>query len=131
VIPESPAVFFQCVGVPEVCSPLRGAVDEALEKGGLSSVRNAARANIAIVTRVEVLQERADRQFGTTFNVRNYQIDVSAETTDTSETVSMPPSTTLSFDPKFGSERSAEKARLVAGDIVDRIKAFVHRKRGG
>jgi eukaryotic-like serine/threonine-protein kinase len=122
VIPESPAVFF---------SPLRGAVDEALEKGGLSSVRNAARANIAVVTKVEVLQERADRQFQTTFNVRNYQIEVSAETTDTSESVSMPPSTTLSFDPQFGSERSAEKARLVAGDIVDRIKAFVRRKRGG
>jgi serine/threonine protein kinase len=128
--PESPVVFFQCAGASEVCSPLRAAVDEALEKGGLSSVRNAARANIAISSRVEILQQRVDRQFQTTFAVRNYSIEVSAETTSTSETVTMPPTTTLSFDPQFGSERSAEKARLVAGDIVDRIKAFVRRKRG-
>jgi predicted Ser/Thr protein kinase len=129
-IPESPAVFFQCAGVSEVCSPLRAAVDEALEKGGLSSVRNPARANITVLTRVEILQERVDRQFQTTFAVRNYSIEVSAETTSTSETVTMPPTTTLSFDPQFGSERSTEKARLIAGDVVDRIKAFVHRKRG-
>ena len=129
-IPENPAVFFQCAGVPEVCSPLRAAVDEAIEKGGLSSVRNAARANITVLTRVEILQQRVDRQFQTTFAVRNYSIEVSAETTFANEAVTMPPTTTLSFDPQFGSERAAEKARLVAGDIVDRIKAFVRRKRG-
>jgi serine/threonine-protein kinase len=129
-IPESPAVFFQCDGAPDVCGPLRAAVDEAIEKGGLSSVRNAARANITVLTRVEVLQQRVDRQFQTTFAVRNYSIEVSAETTFTNEAVTMPPTTTLSFDPQFGSERAAEKARLVAGDIVDRIKAFVRRKRG-
>ncbi len=129
-IPESPAVFFQCAGAPDVCGPLRAAVDEAIEKGGLSSVRNAARANITVLTRVEVLQQRVDRQFQTTFAVRNYSIEVSAETTFTNEAVTMPPTTTLSFDPQFGSERAAEKARLIAGDIVDRIKAFVRRKRG-
>ena len=129
-IPESPAVFFQCAGAPDVCGPLRAAVDEAIEKGGLSSVRNAARANITVLTRVEILQQRVDRQFQTTFAVRNYSIEVSAETTFTNEAVTMPPTTTLSFDPQFGSERAAEKARLVAGDIVDRIKAFVRRKRG-
>jgi hypothetical protein len=96
----------------------------------LSSVRNAARANITVLTRVEVLQQRVDRQFQTTFAVRNYSIEVSAETTSTNEAVTMPPTTTLSFDPQFGSERAAEKARLIAGDIVDRIKAFVRRKRG-
>jgi eukaryotic-like serine/threonine-protein kinase len=129
-IPESPAVFFQCAGAPDVCGPLRAAVDEAIEKGGLSSVRNAARANITVLTMVEVLQQRVDRQFQTTFAVRNYSIEVSAETTFTNEAVTMPPTTTLSFDPQFGSERAAEKARLIAGDIVDRIKAFVRRKRG-
>jgi hypothetical protein len=129
-IPESPAVFFQCDGAPDVCGPLRAAVDEAIDKGGLSSVRNAARANITVLTRVEVLQQRVDRQFQTTFAVRNYSIEVSAETTSTNEAVTMPPTTTLSFDPQFGSERAAEKARLIAGDIVDRIKAFVRRKRG-
>jgi len=129
-IPESPAVFFQCAGPSEVCAPLRAAVDEALEKGGLSSVRNAARADIAVATMVEILQQRVDRQFQTTFTVRNYSIEVSAETTGTSETVSMPLSTTLSFDPQFGSERATEKARLVADGIVDRIKAFVRRKHG-
>jgi serine/threonine-protein kinase len=131
VMPENPAVFFQCAGAPEVCAPLRTAVDDAMGKAGLTSVRAPARADIGIEARIEILQERVDRQFGNTFAVRNYSIDVTGETMKTSETVPMPASTTLSFDPRYGSERATEKARVVASDIVDRIKAFVKRKRGG
>jgi hypothetical protein len=41
----------------------------------------------------------------------------------------MPPSTTVSYDPRFGSERLAEKGRLVAGDLVERVQAFLRKRR--
>jgi serine/threonine-protein kinase len=129
--PEAPAVFFHCNGAPDICSPLRAAVDDALEKAGLSSVRTAARADIDVSAEADVVQENTNRQFGTTFAVRNYSIDVSGETTHTNEVVSMPAPTSVSFDASFGSERAVEKARTVASDIVDRVKAFTRKKRGG
>jgi hypothetical protein len=128
--PANPAVFFHCAGAPEVCAPLRSQVDEALEKAGLASVRSAARADVDVAARVEGTQEKVSQQFGTTFAVRTYSIEVTAEATKTSEAVSMPASTTLSFDPQFGSERAVEKARLVAGDIADKLKAFAAKKSG-
>jgi tRNA U38,U39,U40 pseudouridine synthase TruA len=131
VIPENPSVAFQCSGAPDICSALRAAVDDALEKAGFSSVRSAARADIGVSARAEVTQERVDQQFKTSFAVRSYAIDLTAETTRSGEAVSMPGATTLSFDPQFGAERAAEKSRLIASEVVDRIKAFVKRKRGG
>jgi len=41
----------------------------------------------------------------------------------------MPAPTTLSYDPSFGSERVAEKARLLAGEIADKLQAFVSKQR--
>ena len=107
-------VYFHCDGPPEICSAFRTAVDETLDAGGLAAVRNAARADIDVAVTVEGLQQVVDRQFQTTFAVRTYAIEVSAETTRTSETVSMAPVDNLSFDPQFGSARIAERARLVA-----------------
>ena len=129
--PESPAVFFHCNGAPEICGPLRTAVEEALDSGGLSAVRTAARADIDVAAEVEGLQQTVSQQFQTTFAVRTYSIDVAAETTRTDEAVSMPSPSNLSFDPQFGSARVAERARLVAADIVERVKAFAKKKRGG
>jgi hypothetical protein len=107
------------------------AVDEALDNGGLSAVRQAPRADIDVAATVEGVQETVSNQFQTTFAVRTYSIDVVAETIRTGEAVSMPSPSNLSFDPQFGSARIAERARLVAADIVDRVKAFARKKRGG
>jgi hypothetical protein len=95
----------------------------------LTSVRAAARADIDVAATVEGLQQTVSQQFQTTFAVRTYSIDLSAETTRTSEGVPMPPPSNLSFDPQFGSARVTERSRLVAADIVERVKAFVARKR--
>jgi len=64
--PENPVVFFQCAGAPEICSVLRTAVEDALEKGGFSSVRNAGRADIAVSAAAGGVQERVSQQFKTT-----------------------------------------------------------------
>jgi len=127
--PEKPAVFFQCAGAQEVCSALRTAVDDELEKARLASVRNAARADIGISARVAGLEGRAGQQFETTFAVRTYSIELSAEAIRTSEAVSMPAPTTLSYDPSFGSERVAEKARVLAGEIADKLQAYLSKER--
>ena len=75
------------------------------------------------------MQEKVSRDFGTTFAVRSYSIEISAEARRTSEAVSMPASTTLSFDPTYGSERLTEKARLVSAEIAEKVRAFAAKKR--
>jgi len=105
-------------------------MSDALEKAGYSNVSTAARADISVTARADVVQERVDRQFQTTFAVRNYSIDVSGEAR-TGDVVSMPPPSTVSFDPQVGAERANERSRIVAADVIDRIKEFVQRKRGG
>jgi len=126
---DKSGVYFDCVGAREVCGALRSAIDEALEKAGLRSVRNAQRADIGVTASVNRLGPQAAQQFGTTFAVQTYSIDLAAEATRTSEAVSMPPSTTLSYDPQFGSERAMEKSRLVASEIVEKVQSFIDKNR--
>ena len=120
-------MFFQCAGAQEVCSALRTALDDELQKARFASVRSAARADIGIAARVAAVQGRVtpDLQFA----VRTYSIDVSGEAVQSSEAVPMPAPTTLSYDPSFGSERVAEKARLVAGEVAERLQAFIANQR--
>ena len=123
------AIFFQCGGAREVCGALRSAVDEMLDKAGLRSVRNAAKADVAVDARVTALGATASQAFDTTLSVQTYSIELSAEATGTAEVVPMPSSTSVSYDPRFGSERVAEKARLVASDVVDKVQAFGRKRR--
>ena len=123
VAPKRAAVFFQCAGAQEVCSALRAALDDELQKARFANVRNAAKADVAITARVTTVQGRvtADQQFA----VRTYSIELSGEAVRSSEAVAMPAPATLSYDPAFGSERVAEKARLVAGEVAEKLQAFV------
>ena len=104
-------------------------MDDELEKARFTSVRNAARADIGISARVAGVEGRVTPQFETTFAVRTYSIALSAEARQTSEAVSMPPPTTVSYDPSFGSERVAEKARVLASEISDKLRAFLSKQR--
>ena len=129
MFPPNPAVFFQCQGAPEICSPLRTALDAELEKAKLPNVRSADRADVTVMATVSVLSETSNRQFGTNFTVRNYGIDVAGEAPKLGETVSMPPQATVSFDQSVGAERATEKARVMASDIVQKLQAFTARKK--
>src|SRR5262249_22870443 len=123
------SVFFQCAGAREVCGALRSAVDEALDKAGLRSVRNATKSDVAVDARVTALGGAATQSFGATLEVQSYSIELTAEATASAEAVSMPPAATVSYDPRFGSERVTEKARLVASDVVEKIQAFARKRR--
>ena len=129
-IPENAAVVFRCSGAPDVCASLRTTVNDALDKAGFRSVTSADRADIAVGAIAGVLDEKASRQFGQNFNTRTYQIELSGEAPKLGDTVSMPPASTVSFDPTVGRERLEEKSRLVASDIVERVRAYVKKKRG-
>jgi len=126
--PANPSVAFQCSGAPEICSPLRSAMDDALEKAGLSSVRNAARADVSVIAAANIVGGQQSRQFGTNFLVNNYSIDVSGEATRSGESVPMPAARSVSFDTNVGAQRATETARLVASDVVDKIKAYAAKK---
>ncbi|HMF92707.1 MAG TPA: serine/threonine-protein kinase [Vicinamibacterales bacterium] len=129
-IPENAAVVFSCGGAPDVCASLRAAVDDALEKAGFRVVTSPNRADVAIGAIADVLDEKAARQFGQTFNTRTYQIELTGEAPKFGDSVPMPPPATVSFDATVGRERLEEKSRLVASDIVDRVRAYVKKKRG-
>jgi len=123
-LPENPPVFFRCAGAPEVCGALRAAFDQALERESLPSVRNAARAEIVMEADVSVVDERVDRQFGTTFAVRTYSVALSGEGVRSGQSVPMPAPSSFSFDARFGRDRLAENAYVVANSAVERIRAF-------
>jgi hypothetical protein len=122
-------VYFQCNGAQEICSVLRAEVQDALDSGGFSLTRSSERADYQVVADVEGVEQRTSQQFGTTFAVRTYSIEVSGEAR-TGEMVAMPAPSSVSFDPQYGSERVRERARLIGADITQRVKAFAQ-KRGG
>jgi hypothetical protein len=103
-------------------------VNEALEKAGFRTVTSVDRADIAVGAVAAPLQDKVSQQFGQTFLTRTYSIELSGEAPKLGDAVSMPPATSVSFDAAVGRERLEEKSRLVAGDIIDRIRAFVKKK---
>jgi eukaryotic-like serine/threonine-protein kinase len=122
-LPANPQVFFQCVGAAEVCGTLRSTVGSAFEKAGLPMTRTQGQADVVVQAEVSLVEERFDQQFGTTFAVRTYSIDVEAEAPRLG-VVSMPPPRTLSFDARFGQQRVLETSRVVADTIVERVRSF-------
>ena len=70
--PENPAVFFNCTGAAEICGPLRTAVGDALDKAGMTNIRNAARADIEVDADAQVVDTRVNQQFGA--DVRRAQL---------------------------------------------------------
>jgi hypothetical protein len=121
-------VFFQCAGASEVCAALRSAIDQALERESLPGVRNPARAEIVIGANVTVVDERVDRQFGTTLAVRTYSVELTGEARRSGETVPMPAPSSFSFDARFGGDRLSENAHLIAESAVEKVRAFLKKR---
>lgn len=98
-------------------------MSDSLERNNLPAVRDAGRALILLSATVEVLQEGVNRDFGTTFATRTYSVEVTGESKD-GRAISMPGPRTFSFDAQFGRERLEENSRLIARDVVERIREF-------
>jgi serine/threonine-protein kinase len=121
--PANPSVAWRCDGPPDVCSALKSATDQALAKDSMTSTRDVARADVALVATVTLVDEQTQRMFGTTFTVRNYTIDVAGDARASSDSVPMPSAATLNYDARYR-DRLDEKARLVAADVVEHIRAY-------
>ena len=124
---EKPSIAFQCTGANEICSALRSAIQETTSRQGLSLVRSGA--DIELSARVELLEERVDRQFGQTMAVRSYSIDIEGDAAKLNETVPMPPAQNVTADARFGGERFAEAGRVAAAGAVERVLQYWAKKR--
>lgn len=123
-VPTTPSVSFECSGPGEVCGPLRSAIQEVAEREGLTITRGSKGSEIVLTAEVSIVDRRAENQFGTTLVVTTYSVDVSGESPQFDQLVPMPPSKTFSADARFGGERLAENARLVAADAIERVQQF-------
>jgi serine/threonine protein kinase len=119
---ENPTVFVQCNGPVEICSPVRSAMADALRKDHMPMAASAGRADVTLAIEVELIEQRVQESFGTTFAPRTFAVDVAGESHGL--LISMPPARTFSFDAQFGRERANENARLIAADAVEKIREF-------
>ena len=123
-VPRTPTVFHQCRGVPEVCAALRAAFDRALDQQSLAIARDSGGAEIAITANTSILEERVEQQFGTTFAVRTYSVEVAADARRWRQAVPMPTPATFTADLRFGRERISENATVIASSAVEHLQAF-------
>jgi len=84
-----------------------------------------------VSARATLLETSQDEQFGTSFAVQTFSLQVQGESTRDGTPISMPPAKTFSFDRRFGRERAAEQGRLMADDAVERIQKFWTTRIGG
>ena len=126
---ENPTVLLRCDGAAEVCSAVRDAFASALQREKMAVTTSAPRADVYIVVNAAALDGAVQQQFGTTFVVRNYTIDVELEAPRFDEGPAAPQGRTFSADLRVGKERVNENARLVAIDTVVKIREFWARRR--
>src|SRR4051812_15157083 len=130
-LPKTPPVYFECTGEPDVCGALSGAFERALERDGLPHAAHPDRAEVVVSARATLLDTSQNEQFGASFAVQTFSLQVQGESTRDGTPISMPPAKTFSFDRRFGRERAAEQGRLMADDAVERIQKFWTTRIGG
>jgi serine/threonine-protein kinase len=120
----NPNVAFRCSGASNVCASLRGAISPAFDAQSIVSVQDPGKADILVEARVEVVSERTEQMFGTTFVTRTYSVELTGETRGSSQAVPMPAPRTFSFDARVGQERLDGQMRLIAASAAERLRAF-------
>jgi hypothetical protein len=130
-LPKLPPVYFECTGEPDVCGAVSGAFERALERDGLPHAAHPDRAEVVVSARATLLETSQNEQFGTSFAVQTFSLQLQGESTRDGIAISMPPAKTFSFDRRFGRERAAEQGRLMADEAVERIQKFWTKRIGG
>ncbi len=120
-------MFVQCDGPGDVCGPMRSAFNDAATRDHMTLAASGSRADVTLAVVVQVVNEQANRSFGTTFVTRTYSADVEGESRGTA--VPMPSGRTFSFDATVGRERANENARLLASDAIEKVRAFWNAQR--
>jgi hypothetical protein len=116
-------VFFRCAGLPELCSSIRSAVDAALEKASMPNTDTLEDADVIVDARVTLDSEVPQTLFGQTFVVRTFTTEMAGRARP-NRRVPMPPPKSVSFDPRNRALRADEHGRLVAAEIVEKIRIY-------
>ncbi len=122
-VPSSPPVHHRCEGLSDACSSLKSALQQSFERAGLP-VAPLAEAEIVLLIYTEEIESRTEQQFGSTFVVRTYSIEASAEAPRFGEPLNMPPPEVFSFDTRFGRERLNERSRVVSDTLTETILSY-------
>jgi hypothetical protein len=120
--PRAPAIYVDCNGFADVCAALRAEMTRAFQREGLTVTRDAGAADIALSAVVTLVGETTSESFGTPIVTRTYSVELDGEARGAS--MAMPDPRRFSFDPRIGSERLAENARLIAADAAQSVRAF-------
>ena len=127
-LPERPAVSVGCEGVRDGCAALRFAIVEASRKRGLRVAR-PPRADVHLVLAIEEVEARQEEQFGTTFVVRTYAVEVQGDSPHFDEELIMAPQM-VTFDARLGRDKLKEASRRIAAEVVDAVSDYWARQRG-
>ena len=130
-LPKQPPIYFECTGPADVCGAVTTAFEQALEREGLPRAARPDGAEILVHTSATLLDTNQEQQYGTSFVVQTFSLELRAEATRDGAAVSMPAAKTFSLDRRFGGERAAEQGRLVAGEALDRIRTFWTKRLAG
>ncbi len=126
-VPEKPTVSVECDGVRDACGEIRTALQQALEKKGMRSVRPAG-ADVLVNVAAEEIEARTEQQFGTTFVIRTYSVTLDAEVPRFGDSVTLPPRT-FSFDARLGQGKLRGEAHVIAASAAERIEKYWETKR--
>lgn len=127
-LPTFPSVHASCRGLSDACASFQSALEQALEKAGMVAA-GEQEADILVVAFAEEIETRTEEQFGTTFVVRTYSIEVTSQAQRFDETVTMPPPERVSFDTRFGAEKLNERSRVLAGTVATTLQEYWSRKK--
>ena len=130
-LPKQPPIYLECTGASDVCGALTTAFEQAFEREGLPRAARPDGAEILVNASATLLDTHQDQQYGTSFVVQTFSLELRAEAVRDGSAVSMPAARTFSFDRRFGGERAAEQGRLMAAAAVERIQTFWARRVGG
>jgi eukaryotic-like serine/threonine-protein kinase len=130
-LPKHPPIYFECTGASDVCGALTTAFEQALEREGLPHAARPDGAEILVNASATLVDTHYDQQYGTSFVVQTFSLELRAEAIRDGSAVSMPAAKTFSFDRRVGGERAAEQGRLMAGEALARIQKFWTKRVGG
>ncbi len=122
-LPASPPVYHRCEGLSDACSSLKSALQQSFDRAGLP-VSPLSEAEIVLLIYAEEIESRTEEQFGTTFVVRTYSVEASAEAPRFGEPLNMPPPEVFSFDTRFGRERLNERSRVFSDTLTETILSY-------
>jgi serine/threonine protein kinase len=129
LLPTLPSVHTSCRGLSDACASFQTALQHALERAGMAAAGDEQEAEILVAAFAEEIETRTEEQFGTTFVVRTYSIEVTGEADRFGETVTMPPPERVSFDTRFGAEKLNERSRVLADKVAATLQEYWSKKK--